>query len=289
MTEFLFRDDSYLQSTSAQVVEVTADGGVILDRTVFYATSGGQPGDSGQITRSDGSQVEIMTAVHPDGDKTRIVHVMADGSTAPQTGETVTVEINWDRRYRLMRMHTALHLLSVVFSFPVTGGSIGEDKGRLDFDMPEVPDDLPALEAKLNAMIEADHTVTSEWISDAEMAAQADLIKTMKVKPPMGQGKVRLVRIGDVDLQPCGGTHVAGTAEIGRVAQGKRKRANRTGASACYLPEKRPDVSEWAARIAGHHWPRVRSGRVALPRRSVVRNGGRKARNNCRLPEWHRP
>ena len=221
MTEFLFRDDSYLQSTSAQVVEVSADGGVILDRTVFYATSGGQPGDSGQITRSDGSQVEIVTAVHPDGDKTRIVHVMADGSAAPQTGETVTVEINWVRRYRLMRMHTALHLLSVVFSFPVTGGSSGGDKGRLDCDMPEVPDDRHAREAKLNAMIEADHTVTSEWISDAEMAAQADLIKTMKVKPPMGQGKVRLVRIGDVDLQPCGGTHVAGTAEIGRVALGK--------------------------------------------------------------------
>ncbi|MVS97985.1 alanyl-tRNA editing protein [Devosia marina] len=221
MTEFLFRDDSYLQSTSAQVVEVTSDGGVILDRTVFYATSGGQPGDSGQITRSDGSRVEIATAVHPDGDKTCIVHVMADGSAPPQTGETVSVEINWDRRYRLMRMHTALHLLSVVFPFPVTGGSIGEDKGRLDFDMPEVPADLAALEAQLNSMIEADHAVTSEWISDAEMAEQTDLIKTMKVKPPMGQGKVRLVRIGDVDLQPCGGTHVAGTAEIGRLALGK--------------------------------------------------------------------
>jgi len=221
MTEFLFRDDSYLQSTSAQVVEVTADGGVILNRTVFYATSGGQPGDSGQITRNDGGRVEIATALHPDGDKTRIVHVMAEGMTALEPGEPVRVEINWDRRYRLMRMHTALHLLSVVFPFPVTGGSISEDKGRLDFDMPEVPADLAALEAQLNSMIEADHTVTSEWISDAEMAAQTDLIKTMKVKPPMGQGKVRLVRIGDVDLQPCGGTHVAGTAEIGRVALGK--------------------------------------------------------------------
>ncbi|MBB4050718.1 misacylated tRNA(Ala) deacylase [Devosia subaequoris] len=221
MTEFLFREDSYLQSTSAQVIEVTADGGVILDRTVFYATSGGQPGDSGRFSRSDGRGGEIATAVHPDGDKSRIVHVLADGSVAPETGETITVEINWDRRYRLMRMHTALHLLSVVFPFPVTGGSIGEDKGRLDFDMPEIPDDLPALEARLNAMIDADHAITAEWITDAEMAAQVDLIKTMKVKPPMGQGKVRLVRIGDVDLQPCGGTHVAGTAEIGRVGLGK--------------------------------------------------------------------
>ncbi len=221
MTEFLFREDNYLQSTSAQVIEVTADGGVILDRTVFYATSGGQPGDSGRFSRSDGSGGEIATAVHPDGDKSRIVHVLADGSAAPETGETINVEINWDRRYRLMRMHTALHLLSVVFPFPVTGGSIGEDKGRLDFDMPEVPDDLPALEARLNAMIDADHAITAEWITDREMAEQADLIKTMKVKPPMGQGKVRLVRISDVDLQPCGGTHVSGTAEIGRVSLGK--------------------------------------------------------------------
>ncbi len=221
MTEFLFRDDSYLQSTSAQVIEVLTNGGVILDRTVFYATSGGQPGDSGHLTRSDGGRIEVATALHPDGDKTLIVHVMAEGSAALEPGETVEVEIDWDRRYRLMRMHTALHLLSVVFPFPVTGGSIGEEKGRLDFDMPEVPDDLHALEAQLNAMIDADHAVTSEWITDAEMAAQADLIKTMKVKPPMGQGKVRLVRIGEVDLQPCGGTHVAGTAEIGRVALGK--------------------------------------------------------------------
>ena len=221
MTEFLFRDDGYLQSATAQVVEATDDGGVILDRTVFYATSGGQPGDSGRLTRSDGGRIEVATALHPDGDKTRIVHVLAAGSAALKPSETVVVEINWDRRYRLMRMHTALHLLSVVFPFPVTGGSIGEDKGRLDFDMPDVPDDLYALEAQLNAMIEADHAVTSEWITDAAMAAQADLIKTMKVKPPMGQGKVRLVRIGDVDLQPCGGTHVAGTAEIGRVVLGK--------------------------------------------------------------------
>lgn len=221
MTEFLFRDDSYLQSTSAEVLEIADDGGIVLDRTVFYATSGGQPGDRGQLTRSDGSRAEIVTAVHPAGDKTRIVHVMADGSTPPEPGETVTVEIDWERRYRLMRMHTALHLLSVVFPFPVTGGSVGEDKGRLDFDMPEVPGDLAGLEAQLNSMIEADHAVTSEWITDAEMTAQAELIKTMKVKPPMGQGKVRLIRIGDVDLQPCGGTHVAGTAEIGRVALGK--------------------------------------------------------------------
>lgn len=221
MTDFLFRDDAYLQSTPARVSVVNELGGIVLDRTVFYATSGGQPGDSGFLVRADGSRIRIDTAIHPDGDKTSIVHVPADGSVLPEPGENLTAVIDWDRRHRLMRMHTALHLLSVVFPFPVTGGSIGEDKGRLDFDMPEVPEDLAALEAQLNAMVEADHPVSNEWITDAEMEAKADLIKTMKVKPPTGQGRVRLVRIGDIDLQPCGGTHVASTAEIGRLALGK--------------------------------------------------------------------
>ena len=221
MTDFLFRDDAYLQSTPARVSVVNELGGIVLDRTVFYATSGGQPGDSGFLVRADGGRIRIDTAIHPDGDKTSIVHVPADGSVLPEPGENLTAEIDWDRRHRLMMMHTALHLLSVVFPFPVTGGSIGEDKGRLDFDMPEVPEDLAALEAQLNAMVEADHPVSNEWITDAEMEAKADLIKTMKVKPPMGQGRVRLVRIGDIDLQPCGGTHVASTAEIGRLALGK--------------------------------------------------------------------
>src|SRR5690606_15275588 len=163
----------------------------------------------------------LSTAIHPEGDKTAIVHVPANGQALPAVGEAVRIEIDWARRYRLMRMHTALHLLSVVFPFPVTGGQIGEDKGRLDFDMPEVPEDLAGLERQLNDMVAADHAVSTEWITDAEMAAKPDLIKTMKVKPPMGQGRVRLVRIGDVDLQPCGGTHVARTGEIGRLALGK--------------------------------------------------------------------
>ena len=221
MTEFLFREDSYLRSTPALVTEVTAEGGVVLDRTVFYAASGGQPGDSGVLERSEGSVVAIATAIHPEGDKTRIVHVPADGQVLPEVGESVTARIDWERRHRLMRMHTGLHLLSVVLPFPVTGGSIGEDKGRLDFDMPEVPDDVAALEAELNRLVAGEHPVTAEWISDAEMAANPDLIKTMNVKPPMGQGRVRLIRIGDVDLQPCGGTHVANTREIGRLVLGK--------------------------------------------------------------------
>ena len=221
MTEFLFREDSYLQSTSATVVDVTDGGGIVLDRTVFYAASGGQPGDSGILTRADGGVVNIATTIHPDGDKTRIVHVPGEGQGTAQVGEAVTVALDWERRYRLMRMHTALHLLSVVLPFPVTGGSIGEEKGRLDFDMPEAPADIGAIEAELNELVAGNHEVTQEWITDAEMAAKPDLIKTMNVKPPMGQGRVRLIRIGDVDLQPCGGTHVRKTQEIGRVACGK--------------------------------------------------------------------
>lgn len=221
MTEFLFREDAYLQSTQAKVVAITPEGGIVLDQTVFYATSGGQPGDTGRLVLSDNSSLVLLSAIHPEGDKTAILHIPAEGQSLPRIGEMVRVELDWERRYKLMRMHTALHLLSVALPFPVTGGSIGEDKGRLDFDMPEVPEDLAALEAMLNDMVEANHAVTAEWITDAQMEAQADLIKTMKVKPPMGQGRVRLVRIGDVDLQPCGGTHVASTGEIGRLALGK--------------------------------------------------------------------
>jgi misacylated tRNA(Ala) deacylase len=221
MTEFLFREDAYLRSVRATVTALTAEGGVVLDQTVFYATSGGQPGDNGLLEREDGTVVTIATAVHPDGDKTAIVHVPEAGQPALAVGEMVTARIDWNKRLKLMRMHTALHLLSVVFPFPVTGGSIGPDKGRLDFDMPEVPTDLVGLEDALNALADGKHAVTHEWITDAEMAAQPELIKTMNVKPPMGQGRVRLVRIGDVDLQPCGGTHVANTSEIGPLKLGK--------------------------------------------------------------------
>ncbi len=221
MTEFAFRTDSYLKSLDATVTEITPEGGIVLDRTIFYASSGGQPNDTGRMIVADGRTVPIANVVHPDGDKAAIVHVPAEGAAALAAGDAVTLELDWERRYRLMRMHTALHLLSVVSPFPVTGGSVGEDKGRLDFDMPEVPDDLPALEARLNQMVAANHAVTAEWITDEEMAANPGLIKTMKVKPPMGQGRVRLIRIGDVDLQPCGGTHVANTSEIGPLRLGK--------------------------------------------------------------------
>lgn len=220
MTIFLFRDDAYLATAEATVTRVT-ENGVAFDRTIFYATSGGQPGDTGRLVLLDGSAVQVIGAVHPDGDKTAILHLVAAEAAPPAIGDTVTLELDWERRLGLMRMHTALHLLSVVFPFPVTGGSVGEDKGRLDFDMPEVPAELDALEARLNEMVNADYPVSTEWITDAEMAANPGLVKTMKVKPPMGQGRVRLVRIGDIDLQPCGGTHVRSTGEIGPLKLGK--------------------------------------------------------------------
>ncbi len=225
VTAFLFRDDAYMKSAEATVTGINDLGGVLLDRTIFYATSGGQPGDTGRLSRADGGTLNIATTVHPDGDKGTIVHVPAPEQALPDVGETVGLALDWDRRYRLMRMHTALHLLSVVLPFPVTGGSISEEKGRLDFDMPEVPDDVEALETQLNGLVTGNHPVTSEWISDEEMAAKPELVKTMSVKPPSGQGQVRLIRIGSggtpVDLQPCGGTHVANTSEIGTLRIGK--------------------------------------------------------------------
>ncbi len=219
-TQLLFRDDAYLPETEATVLAVTDRRGIVLDRTVFFATGGGQPGDAGTLSRSDGPAVAIATAVYGD-DRSEIVHVPGDGEPLPEPGETVTASLDWARRHRLMRIHTALHLLSVVLPFPVTGGQIGADEGRLDFD---IDGDVPPkdeIEAALNALVAADHPVSDEWITDDELLANPDMVKTMKVKPPMGSGKVRLVRIGDIDLQPCGGTHVRTTGEIGALAIGK--------------------------------------------------------------------
>jgi len=218
-TELLFRGDAYLREAEAKVLAVTDRRGIILDRTVFYATGGGQPGDAGTIRRA-GGPVAIATAVYGD-DKGEIVHVPGESETLPEPGETVTAILDWERRHRHMRIHTGLHLLSVVLPFPVTGGQIGADEGRLDFD---ITSEVPAkdeIEARLNALVAADYPVSQEWITDDELAANPGLVKTMKVKPPMGSGRVRLVRIGDIDLQPCGGTHVRSTAEIGRLAIGK--------------------------------------------------------------------
>jgi misacylated tRNA(Ala) deacylase len=218
VTELLFRADAYLPETEATVIAVTDRRGIVLDRTVFYATGGGQPGDTGTLARAGGT-IAIATTVY--GDKRQVVHVPGDSEPLPEPGERLKAVLDWNRRYRHMRIHTGLHLLSVVVPFPVTGGSIGADEGRLDFDIDgEVPA-KEAIEERLNAMVSAAYPVTQEWITDDELLANPGLVKTMKVKPPMGTGRVRLVRIGDIDLQPCGGTHVRSTAEIGRLSIGK--------------------------------------------------------------------
>lgn len=228
MTMLLFRDDAYLQEAEAQVLGHTPEGGIILDQTIFYATGGGQPGDSGLITW-DGGRLAIATAVKVEGGQ--IALVPAEPVAMPATGTQVQQKLDWGRRHRHMRVHTALHLLSVVVPLPVTGGQIGSERGRLDFDMPEPPTDIAALNERLNALIGQDLPVTEEWITDDELKANPGLVKTMSVMPPMGQGRVRLVRIGQgqnqIDLQPCGGTHVARTGEIGRVEISKIEKKGR--------------------------------------------------------------
>lgn len=214
----LFRIEPYLQEVAARVIGHTPEGGIVPDVSIFYPTGGGQPGDSGWLVWS-GGRVPIATTVKtPEGGVALVASAPAE---MPPVGAEIRMCLDWHRRYRHMRVHTALHLLSVVLPFPVTGGQIGADRGRLDFDMPEPPEDLAAVEERLNDLIDRDLTVTEEWITDAELAANPGLIKTLSVRPPMGQGRVRLIRIGtgatQVDLQPCGGTHVARTAEIGRI------------------------------------------------------------------------
>jgi misacylated tRNA(Ala) deacylase len=215
-TLFLFRDDAYLAECEATVTEVTEkDGNVAvgLDRTVFYPTGGGQPGDAGTLRIGD-TELAVATAVY-GATKSDILHVLAPGAAPPAVGATVLAGIDWPTRHRRMRMHTGLHLLSVVLPYPVTGGSIGAEESRLDFDIPEAGLDRDAITAKLNELIATDAAVTERWITDAELEANPGLVKTMSVKPPMGSGKVRLVDIAGLDLQPCGGTHVRRTGEIG--------------------------------------------------------------------------
>ena len=213
--ERVFEDDAYATACEA-VVEAAAADGIRLDRTVFYAMGGGQPGDTGVLRLEDGVEVAIVDTRRgmSSGD---IVHVPAEGAALPQPGSRVTAEIDWARRHRLMRMHTCLHLLCAVVDGPVTGGQISDGKGRLDFDIPEATLDKAEITAALNRLIEEDHAVRPRWITEAELAAQPDLVKTMSVKPPMGQGRVRLLDVDGVDLQACGGTHVAATGEIGAV------------------------------------------------------------------------
>jgi misacylated tRNA(Ala) deacylase len=222
MTEALYRQDPALAACSATVTGHEAGSGIILDRSVFYPTGGGQPGDAGLISWEGGKAV-ISTAVK--GDAGSVVHIPAEGMPLPPIGAFVDVSIDASTRHRYCRVHTCLHLLSVVIPLPVSGGAIAAEKGRLDFNMPEAPEDKDAIEAALNDLIAADHAVTESWITDEELANNPGLVKTMSVMPPTGQGRVRLIRIGtgdtQIDLQPCGGTHVRSTGEVGRVRIGK--------------------------------------------------------------------
>jgi misacylated tRNA(Ala) deacylase len=220
MTEQLYRADAYARDCVARVIAVNERGGIILDRTVFYASAGGQPGDRGVIEITGGGSCPITTTVY-EPDKVSIAHVPTADAVQPSVGQTVRAVLDWDTRSKLMRMHTCLHLLCALVKFPVTGGQVGSEEGRLDFDIEDASSvDKDALTAGLNALIDGNHPVTERWISDAELEASPGLVRTMAVKPPMGSGKVRLVAIGEngsIDLQPCGGTHVRATGEIGRV------------------------------------------------------------------------
>ena len=219
MTEEIFRDDAYAKSCTANVLEV--DGrGVILDRTVFYAEGGGQPGDTGTIIAADGSSVQVV-GTYQDRYGRGILHELAEGENPPGAGTEVTAEIDWDRRYKHMRMHSCLHLLCSLVDGGVTGGSISVKKSRLDFDLKDVTLDKEELTTELNILVEENHALSATWISEEEMEAQQDLVRTMSVKPPMGTGKVRLMHVEGVDLQPCGGTHVKASGEIGEVRVSK--------------------------------------------------------------------
>lgn len=231
MTEPLFRTDAYARTATTRIVAVTDDGGLIPGASVFYPRGGGQPGDSGRLTW-DGGACMVAEAVKGEGEG--VVLIPGEGATTPPVGADVTMDLDWDRRHRFMRMHTALHLLSVIVPLPVTGGQIGAEKSRLDFVMPEMTYDKEDLATQMATLIAADHPVRDEWITEADLDANPEMVRTLSVKPPRGSGHIRLVRIGagqtPVDLQPCGGTHVRATGEIGTVRIGKiesKGKANR--------------------------------------------------------------
>lgn len=226
MTMPVFREDAYQTSCTATITSINDKGGIILDQSVFYPTGGGQPGDSGNLTLEDGQVITIATTVK-GGSPDEIVHVPAEEQSVPTVGASVTAEIDWKLRHRYMRMHSCLHLLSALVPFPVTGGQVSDGKGRLDFDIPEATLDKDEITAKLNELINQNHDVTSDWISDEELDAQPELVKTMSVKPPRGSGQVRLIKVADVDLQPCGGTHIKNTSEIGPVRVRKIEKKGR--------------------------------------------------------------
>jgi len=221
VTKELFREDAYLRSCTATV---TGCGDQVLhtDQTVFYPLGGGQPGDTGSISWEGGS-ARIVDTRYVDGD---IGHVLEEGAPAPPVGATIDLDIDWDRRYRHMRMHTAMHLLGSVLHYGVTGGNISAEKSRLDFDM-EDPIDKEAVGAALAELVAGDHAISCRWISEEELDANPELVRTMSVQPPRGKGAIRLLEIEGVDLQPCGGTHLRSTSEVGAVRIGKVEKKGR--------------------------------------------------------------
>ena len=228
-TEALFRDDAYLRDGAARVVGINDRGGILLDRTMFYATSGGQPGDTGRFTREDGSTIEIAATVTGET-KDEIIHVPAAEQVLPELGETLQLAIDWERRFKLMRMHTACHLLSVICPFPITGASVNEADSRVDFDLPDANVTKEDVTIRLMELVNGDHPVFTRWISEEELESNPGLVKSKNVRPPRGAGRIRLVCIGKeavVDSQPCGGTHVASTAEVGEIYIGKIEKKGR--------------------------------------------------------------
>lgn len=214
----LFRDDFYLSTAEGVVTQVHDDGSIELDQTCFYATSGGQPGDTGFLERADGSRIELGVTVN-GADKSIILHKPLDGQPRPEIGEKLTLHIDWARRYKLMRMHTACHILSVVCQYPITGAAVGEDESRVDFDMSETID-KDEVTAKMMEIVAANHPIYLQWITDEELAANPGIVKSKNVRPPIGLGRVSLVCIGEnaaIDSQPCGGTHVSETQEVGEI------------------------------------------------------------------------
>lgn len=228
MSELLFRDNAYLRETDA-VLTAVGERDLEFDRTIFYPLGGGQPGDRGWVVLPDGRRLAVVDTRKGETPE-RVRHVLAPEAILPEVGTPVRLELDWPRRHRLMRMHTALHVMSCVVVAPVTGGNIGEDRARLDFDIDPTLLDPARIEAETNALIARAEETETVWITDAELDAQPELVKTMSVSPPRGAGRIRLLRIPGIDLQPCGGTHVRNTAEIGAIRvlkisnQGKHNR-----------------------------------------------------------------
>lgn len=229
VTETLFREDAYLTDAEATVIGVNDRGGLLLDRTIFYGTSGGQPGDTGHLEGADGARIAIAATICGES-KDEIILVPAAGQVLPSAGTRIIQHIDWKRRYRLMRMHTACHLLTAILPYPITGASVGEEESRIDFDLPDANVTKESITEKLMAMVDADHPVFTRWITDGELAANPALVKSKNVRPPVGTGRIRLVCIGEdgvVDSQPCGGTHVRATGEVGQVHVGKIEKKGR--------------------------------------------------------------